>query len=99
MLVKVAAALTAGMAASLLDMSDHELALAAHVARSHWSDAYLWCASEYIQIQGGIGFTSEHDAHLYFRRAQASELLFGDRAYHRVGLADFLVNRKSEKRI
>ena len=40
-----------------------------------------------IQIHGGIGFTWEHDAHLYFKRAKSSELLFGDPAYHRELLA------------
>ena len=42
---------------------------------------------ENIQIHGGIGFTWEHPAHLYFKRAKSSELLFGDPAYHRELLA------------
>src|SRR6478735_3999875 len=46
-----------------------------------------WCASENIQIHGGIGFTWEHPAHLYFKRAKSSELLFGDPSYHRELLA------------
>ena len=40
-----------------------------------------------IQIHGGIGFTWEHPAHLYFKRAKSSELLFGDPTYHRELLA------------
>ena len=43
---------------------------------------------ENIQIHGGIGFTWEHDAHLYLKRAKASELLLGDGAYHRERLAN-----------
>ncbi|HEY2267687.1 MAG TPA: acyl-CoA dehydrogenase family protein [Streptosporangiaceae bacterium] len=45
-------------------------------------------AAENIQIHGGIGFTWEHDAHLYFKRAKASELFLGDGAYHRERLAN-----------
>ncbi|MDG2260761.1 MAG: acyl-CoA dehydrogenase, partial [Actinomycetota bacterium] len=44
-------------------------------------------AAENIQIHGGIGFTWEHPAHLYFKRAKSSELMFGDPAYHRELLA------------
>lgn len=98
MLVKVEAAQTAVMAASIPPLSDRELALAASVAQSHCSDAYFWCASETIQIHGGIGFTWEHDAHLYFRRAKASELLLGDGAYHRARLARLLADTQSETR-
>jgi alkylation response protein AidB-like acyl-CoA dehydrogenase len=45
-------------------------------------------AAENIQIHGGIGFTWEHDAHLYFKRAKSSELFLGDATYHRGRLAD-----------
>ena len=45
-------------------------------------------AAENIQIHGGIGFTWEHDAHLYFKRAKASEIFLGDATYHRDHLAD-----------
>jgi len=44
-------------------------------------------AAETIQIHGGIGFTWEHDAHLYFKRAKSSELFLGDGNYHRERLA------------
>jgi alkylation response protein AidB-like acyl-CoA dehydrogenase len=47
----------------------------------------LHSAAENIQIHGGIGFTWEHPAHLYFKRAKSSELLFGDPTYHREQLA------------
>jgi alkylation response protein AidB-like acyl-CoA dehydrogenase len=46
--------------------------------------------SENIQIHGGIGFTWEHDAHLYFKRAKSSELMFGSPSAHRKVLADRL---------
>ena len=44
-------------------------------------------AAENIQIHGGIAFTWEHDAHLYFKRAKSSELFLGDSSYHRERLA------------
>jgi alkylation response protein AidB-like acyl-CoA dehydrogenase len=43
-----------------------------------------------VQIHGGIGFTWEHDAHLYFRRARADEQLLGDATVHRERLAALL---------
>jgi alkylation response protein AidB-like acyl-CoA dehydrogenase len=69
---------------------DAELPWAASLAKSYCSEAYFHCAGENIQIHGGIGFTWEHHAHLYFKRAKSSELLFGDPAYHRELLAQRL---------
>ena len=60
-----------------------ELPAVASLARAYCSEAYSWAAGETIQVHGGIGFTWEHDAHLYFKRAKASELLLGDPAHHR----------------
>lgn len=56
---------------------------AAHVAKAYCSDAFLHAAGENIQVHGGIGFTWEHAAHLYFKRAKSSQLLFGHPAHHR----------------
>jgi len=64
-----------------------DLPAAASLAKACCSDAYLHAAAENIQIHGGIGFTWEHPAHLYFKRAKSSELLFGDPTYHRELLA------------
>jgi alkylation response protein AidB-like acyl-CoA dehydrogenase len=64
-----------------------ELPIAASLAKSFCSEAYFHCAAENIQIHGGIGFTWEHHAHLYFKRAKSSELFLGDPAYHRELLA------------
>ena len=58
------------------------------LAKSFCSDAFFHCASENIQIHGGIGFTWEHDAHLYFKRAKSSQLMLGDPALHRARLAE-----------
>jgi alkylation response protein AidB-like acyl-CoA dehydrogenase len=71
-------------------VDDDDLPVAASLAKSYCSEAYFHCASENIQIHGGIGFTWEHHAHLYFKRAKSSELLLGDPAYHRELLAQRL---------
>jgi alkylation response protein AidB-like acyl-CoA dehydrogenase len=78
------AAYYAGWAAAELN---EELPVVASLAKAYCSDAYFHAAAENIQIHGGIGFTWEHDAHLYFKRAKSSELLFGDPTYHRELLA------------
>jgi len=68
------------------EMND-ELPQVASLAKAYCSEAYFHAAAENIQIHGGIGFTWEHPAHLYFKRAKSSELLFGDPTYHREQLA------------
>jgi alkylation response protein AidB-like acyl-CoA dehydrogenase len=68
------------------DDSD-ELPVVASLAKAYCSEAYFHAAAQNIQIHGGIGFTWEHPAHLYFKRAKSSELLFGDPTYHRELLA------------
>ena len=60
-----------------------ELGVAAAIAKAYCSEAYFHVAAETIQVHGGIGFTWEHDAHLYFRRAKSSQLFLGDEHYHR----------------
>ncbi len=57
------------------------------MARVYCSEAYFHCASENIQVHGGIGFTWEHDAHLYFKRARSSEILLGELNRHRGWIA------------
>ena len=60
---------------------------AASIAKAYCTDAFYHCAAENIQIHGGIGFTWEHDAHLYFKRAKSSQLMFGSPQHHRTRLA------------
>jgi alkylation response protein AidB-like acyl-CoA dehydrogenase len=60
-----------------------EAPLAAAMAKAYTSDAYRHTAGEGIQIHGGIGFTWEHDLHLYFKRAKSSEVTFGDATWNR----------------
>ena len=72
------------------EMND-ELASVASLAKAYCSEAYFHAAAENIQIHGGIGFTWEHPAHLYFKRAKGSEFTFGDATHHRERVAQ-LVN-------
>jgi alkylation response protein AidB-like acyl-CoA dehydrogenase len=64
-----------------------DLSAVASLAKAFCSDACLRATAENIQVHGGIGFTWEHPAHLYLKRAKTSQLLFGDPAYHRELLA------------
>ncbi|HEX3623136.1 MAG TPA: acyl-CoA dehydrogenase family protein [Acidimicrobiales bacterium] len=81
----------ASYAASVADRVDgDELAAAAAVAKSCCSDAYVRIAADSLHVHGGVGFTWDDDAHLYFRRARSSALLFGDANHHRELLAHAL---------
>jgi alkylation response protein AidB-like acyl-CoA dehydrogenase len=62
---------------------DPDLPVAAAMAKSYCSEAFFDVAAETIQVHGGIGFTWEHPAHLYFKRAKSSELYLGDPRHHR----------------
>jgi len=64
--------------------------LASSMAKAYVSDAYRKIAGDGIQVHGGIGFTWEHDMHLYFKRAKASEVTLGDATYHRELVAQAL---------
>jgi alkylation response protein AidB-like acyl-CoA dehydrogenase len=74
-------------AAAVADGSE-EVPVVASLVKAYASETYFHVAAENIQIHGGIGFTWEHDAHLYFKRAKSSELFLGDATYHRERLAD-----------
>jgi len=89
LLCEVEAARTAAAAAAaLLAAGDPEGPLAASAAAAWCATAYVHAAKENIQIHGGIGFTWEHPAHLYLRRAKTTELLFGTPAHHRARVAE-----------
>lgn len=82
MLVAVEAA-AAALACALEDEAAAPAPARASLAKAICSEAFDLCATHNIQIHGGIGFTWEHNAHLYFRRAKASRALLGDPAFHR----------------
>jgi alkylation response protein AidB-like acyl-CoA dehydrogenase len=77
-------------AAWAVDENVPEAALAASMAKAYVSDAYRKVSGTGIQLHGGIGFTWEHDLHLYFKRAKASEFTFGDATYHRERVATLI---------
>ena len=74
-------------AAAAVGESPDEVPVLASLLKAYASETYFHVTAENIQIHGGIGFTWEHDAHLYFKRAKSSELFLGDGAYHRERLA------------
>ncbi len=88
MLLEVESSKSAAYYAAWAAAEDNdEMPVVACLAKAYVSDAYFHCAAENIQIHGGIGFTWEHDAHLYFKRAKSSETYLGDATYHRELLA------------
>jgi alkylation response protein AidB-like acyl-CoA dehydrogenase len=76
-----------GYAAAAVAAGSPEVPVLASLVKAYASEVYSHVAGENIQIHGGIGFTWEHDAHLYLKRAKASELFLGDGSYHRERLA------------
>ncbi len=84
MLLVIESARSAVYAAAWAASQDAEsLALQASIAKAYTGDAYRFVTGEAIQIHGGMGFTWEHDAHLYLKRAKAAEVTFGDANFHR----------------
>ncbi|PYN58791.1 MAG: acyl-CoA dehydrogenase [Candidatus Rokuibacteriota bacterium] len=77
-------------AAWAADENSPETALATSMAKAYVSDAYRKVSAAGIQLHGGIGFTWEHDLHLYFKRAKASEFTFGDATHHRERVAQLI---------
>ncbi|MGY3555454.1 acyl-CoA dehydrogenase family protein [Williamsia sp. R60] len=94
MLVQLEAARSALYHAASLaadpDADPVELAAAAAVCAAWVGDTAVQIAKETIQIHGGIGYTWEHDSHLFLKRAKSSELLFDTPAVHRARLADLV---------
>jgi alkylation response protein AidB-like acyl-CoA dehydrogenase len=78
MMIEVEAAKSAAWyAACTAQEQGAELAEAAAVAKSYCCDAFFDCAANAIQLHGGVGFTWEHEAHLYLKRARATATLLG----------------------
>ena len=84
MMIEVEAAKSAAWyAACVAQERSEELAEAAAIAKSYCCDTFFDCAANAIQLHGGIGFTWEHEAHLYFKRARATAMLLGSPAWQR----------------
>lgn len=67
--------------------------LAASSAKAWCSDASRHVMDSALQIHGGIGFTWEHDLHIYLKRAHLDQILFGDATFHRARVAEILRQR------
>jgi alkylation response protein AidB-like acyl-CoA dehydrogenase len=78
-------------AACALDEASAEADFALSAAKSFAADTFFHCAAMMIQLHGGIGFTWEHDAHLYFKRARAIQSMLGSSAWHRERLATMIL--------
>lgn len=74
-------------AACAADERAGDAAMALHAAKSFCADTFFMCAANMIQLHGGIGFTWEHDAHLFFKRARSIQTMLGDGNFHREQVA------------
>jgi alkylation response protein AidB-like acyl-CoA dehydrogenase len=79
-------------AAWTLEENASDAATAVSIAKMYASDASRTVGNRGIQIHGGMGFTWENDIHLYYRRAKASETMFGDATFHRERIARLVVD-------
>jgi alkylation response protein AidB-like acyl-CoA dehydrogenase len=73
-------------------------ALAASIAQATASAAFTRAATDTIQVHGGIGFTWEHQAHLYFKRATTDAALLGTPEQHRSRVAELVLDTASADR-
>jgi alkylation response protein AidB-like acyl-CoA dehydrogenase len=78
-------------AAACLATGDPDAKVAVALAQAYCSEVAVHAAQECVQLHGGIGFTWEHPAHLYLKRAKADSIAFGTADAHRAALAS-LVN-------
>ncbi len=76
-----------------ISAGDPDAAVAASTAKVWCSDASSRVMASCLQVHGGIGFTWEHDLHLFLKRAQLDQVSFGDAAFHRERLALLLRSR------
>ncbi|WP_340586921.1 acyl-CoA dehydrogenase family protein [Erythrobacter alti] len=74
-------------AACAMDEGSDDAALALNSAKAFCADTFFKCAGDMIQLHGGIGFTWEHDAHLFFKRARSIQTLLGSGNWHREQVA------------
>ncbi len=80
-------------AACALDSESAEAQIALPAAKSFCADAFFRAAADMIQLHGGIGFTWEHDAHLFFKRARSIQTLLGTGDVHRERIAALVLDR------
>jgi len=69
---------------------------AVSMAKAYTSDSFREVGNLAIQVHGGIGFTWDENIHFYYKRAKASELVFGDATYHRERIARLIIDSNRE---
>ena len=77
-------------AACAMDDDAEDKSLACSMAKAYCGDAFTHIVNMAVQIFGGIGFSWEHDIHLYLKRAKNLSLTFGDSDYHKDRVADLI---------
>jgi alkylation response protein AidB-like acyl-CoA dehydrogenase len=77
-------------AAWAISENEPDIPIAASMAKAWCSETYKHATYDGVQIHGGIGFTWDHDMHLYFKKAKSSEVAYGDPDYHREMVARLL---------
>jgi alkylation response protein AidB-like acyl-CoA dehydrogenase len=83
-------------AAWAVSENDPSAKLAVSIAKAYCSDAAREVGNRGVQAHGGIGFTWEHNLQLYYKRAKASEVMFGDANYHREEIARKVVDEPED---
>ncbi len=78
-------------AACAVDEGSEEAEIALHAAKSFCADTFFMVAGNMIQLHGGIGFTWEHDAHLFFKRARSIQSMLGNGNLHREEIARMIL--------
>jgi alkylation response protein AidB-like acyl-CoA dehydrogenase len=79
-----------------VEAGDPDASLAASMAKAWSSDAARRVTETALQVHGGIGFTWEHDMHLYLKRAQLDWVSFGDATFHRDRIISMLRERLAQ---
>jgi alkylation response protein AidB-like acyl-CoA dehydrogenase len=75
-------------AAVKIDAGAEDRGLAVAMAKVATAGQGAWLGSQAIHVHGGVGYTWEHDLHLYFKRIKSNELLLGDDSQHLARVAD-----------
>jgi alkylation response protein AidB-like acyl-CoA dehydrogenase len=83
-------------AAWVMGNDPEQAPLAVSMAKAYASDGYREVGNLAVQVHGGIGFTWDENVHFYYKRAKASEVMFGDATYHRERIATLVIDRTSE---
>jgi len=85
-------------AAWLMGNDPEQAPLAVSMAKAYASDGYREVGNLAVQVHGGVGFTWDENVHFYYKRAKASELMFGDATFHRERIARLVIDASEPAR-